>query len=145
MEVLEIEPQFSKSLYNLFELSVGSGKLQKAKNYLSRLKKSDPNYPMPNRIMGLFYLNVNKFGMAERFFRLALKENPKEFDAAFYLGILYTRAPYRDKKKETKCLNEAKDLFQQALQTIPADHPQRQLIANHLKNVENRISKLKGK
>lgn len=131
LRVLEMVPTFSKSIYNLFEMSVASRKTDAAERYLDQLKHADPDYPVPLPIMGLYALNRGDLDAAEDCLKDALEKNPREFDGAFYLGYLY---------KMKGRFKEARELFQQALRDMPQDHPKRNTVLECLWDVQGKDS-----
>ena len=86
---IKIKGDFAQAYYNLGCCYMQLKNTDSALYCLHQALAFDPNTPGVHQQIGLVYYFANKFDLAEPEFKLALQQNPGDFNAANNLGATY--------------------------------------------------------
>jgi TolB-like protein/Flp pilus assembly protein TadD len=101
-KAVEIDPRFALAYAKLamcylqeywFYHNRGEDVLQKSKQFIDKAFEIDPNLPDAHLALGVYYYNgYLEYSKAVEQLKMALKEQPRNSEALYYLGCVYRRA-----------------------------------------------------
>lgn len=98
---------------------------------ITKMSKTNPTPEIASINLGLYFIKKGEFEKAIEKFHLVLKQNPKNFEAPFFLGFLYENY-ISNKTQAVKCYEIA--------QKIQKESPDGEKLSAWIKSLKNEIS-----